>query len=187
MQPLHSGIISIPGSLKTWTWKPSPTLPSQITENHWIVIKVGSRRLPKSTLKSIKTDIWASVCPLGVPLDPMECSVTLSGVYCLNPDSSWVPLKNHHISSLSPGPLKIKKTCSHGDQKTSKCDLNLSLRIPNSWISGKSEIIQNTMFLYGYSTCNHCTLASFPSLDHQKHGPGTCLPFCHPKSQKVTK
>ena len=70
MQPLHSGIISIPGSLKTWTWKPSPTLPSQITENHKIVPKVGPKRLPKSTLKSIKVDIWASVCPLGVPLDP---------------------------------------------------------------------------------------------------------------------
>ena len=70
MQPLHSGIISIPGSPKTWTWKLSPILPPQITENHQFVTKVGPRRLPKSTLKSIKTDIWASVCPLGVPLDP---------------------------------------------------------------------------------------------------------------------
>ena len=70
MQPLHSGIISIPGSLKTWTWKPSPTLPSQITENHKIVPKVDPKRVPKSILKSIKVDIWASVCPLGVPLDP---------------------------------------------------------------------------------------------------------------------
>ena len=70
MQPLHSGIISIPGSPKKWTWKLSPILPPQITENHQIVPKVGPRRLPKSTLKSIKTDIWASVCPLGVPLDP---------------------------------------------------------------------------------------------------------------------
>ena len=70
MQPLHSSIISIPGSLKTWTWKPSPTLPSQITENHKIVPKVGPKRFPKSILKSIKVNIWASVCPLGVPLDP---------------------------------------------------------------------------------------------------------------------
>ena len=70
MQPLHSGIISIPGSPKTWTWKLSPTLASKIPENHKIVPKVGPRRLPKSTLKSIKMDIWASVCPLGVPLDP---------------------------------------------------------------------------------------------------------------------
>ena len=54
----------------TWTWKLSPALPPRITENHKIVPKVGPRRLPKSTLKSIKTAIWASVGPLGAPLDP---------------------------------------------------------------------------------------------------------------------
>ena len=70
MQPLHSGIISIPGSPKTWTWKLSSILQPQITENHKIVPKMDPRRLSKSTLKSIKTDIWATVCPLGVPLDP---------------------------------------------------------------------------------------------------------------------
>ena len=70
MQPLHSGIISIPGSQKTWTWKLSSILQSQITENHKIMPKMDARRLSKSTLKSIKTDIWATVCPLGVPLDP---------------------------------------------------------------------------------------------------------------------
>ena len=70
MQPLHSGIISIPGSLKTWTWNLSPILPPQITENRKIVPKVGPRRLPKSTLKSIRVNIWASVCPFGAPLDP---------------------------------------------------------------------------------------------------------------------
>ena len=70
MQPLHSGIISIPGSLKTWTWKLSPILASQITENHKKVSKVGSRCLPKFTLKSIKMNIWPPVCPLGVLLDP---------------------------------------------------------------------------------------------------------------------
>ena len=70
MQPLHSAIISIPGSPKTWTWKLSPILPPQITENRKIVPKVGPRRLPKFNLKSLKMDIWASVCPLGVPLDP---------------------------------------------------------------------------------------------------------------------
>ena len=32
--------------------------------------KVGPGRLPESEKKSIKTDIWASVCPLGVPLQP---------------------------------------------------------------------------------------------------------------------
>ena len=71
IQPLHSGIISIPGSPKRWTWKLSPTLTSQITDNHPIVSKLGPRRLPKWTLKSIKIEIWPSVCPLGAPLDPM--------------------------------------------------------------------------------------------------------------------
>ena len=71
IQPLHSGIISIPGSPKRWTWKLPPTSTSQITENHPIVPKVGPRRLPKCILKSIKIDIWPSVCPLAVPLDAM--------------------------------------------------------------------------------------------------------------------
>ena len=44
---------------------------SQIIENHPIVPKVGPRRLPKWNLKSIKIDIWPSMCPLGAPLDPM--------------------------------------------------------------------------------------------------------------------
>ena len=70
MQPLHSGITSIPGSPKTWTWKLSSILQPQITENHKIVPKMDPSRLSKSTLKSIKTNIWATVCPLGVPLDP---------------------------------------------------------------------------------------------------------------------
>ena len=71
IQPLNSRILSIPGSPNRWTWKLSPTLTSQITENHPIVFKVGPRRLPKWTLKSIKMDIWPSMCPLGAPLDPM--------------------------------------------------------------------------------------------------------------------
>jgi hypothetical protein len=48
----------------------SPILPPQITENHQIVPKVGPRSSPKYTLKWIKVDISASVCPLDVPLDP---------------------------------------------------------------------------------------------------------------------
>ena len=63
IQPLHSGIISIPGSPKRWTWKLSPTLTSQITENHVIVPKVGPRMLQKCTLESIKIDTWPSVSP----------------------------------------------------------------------------------------------------------------------------
>ena len=61
IQSLHSGIISIRGARKTWTWKLSPSSPPQITENQKIVSKVCSRRLPKSVQKSSKTDIWPSV------------------------------------------------------------------------------------------------------------------------------
>ena len=70
IQSLHSGIISIRGAPKTWTWKLSPSSSPQITENHKIVPKVCSRRVPKSDQKSLKTDIWASVWPFGVSLDP---------------------------------------------------------------------------------------------------------------------
>ena len=65
MQPLQSGIISIPGSLKTWTWKLSPILASQITENHKKVSKVGPRRLPKCTLKSVDPLVAVSRTSLG--------------------------------------------------------------------------------------------------------------------------
>ena len=71
IQPLHSGNISFPGSPKRWTWKLSPNLTLQITENHPTVPKVGPRRLPKWIQKSIQIDIWPSMCPLGAPLDPM--------------------------------------------------------------------------------------------------------------------
>ena len=91
MQPSGSSIISIPGSLKTWTWKLSPILASPITKNHKKVSKVGPRRLPKCTLKSIKIDIWASVCPLGVPLDhritKMMFQVPKMEPQCLQNDS----------------------------------------------------------------------------------------------------
>ena len=84
MQPSGSSIVSIPGSLKTWTWKLSPILASQITENHKKVSKVGPRRLPKCILKSIKIDIWTSVCPLGVPLD-LRITKMLSQVVKMEP------------------------------------------------------------------------------------------------------
>ena len=70
MQPLHSGIIFLPRSSKTWTWKQSPLLPPKITENHKNVCKLGPRRLPKSTLKSIKLDL-RNLCVLKcLLLDP---------------------------------------------------------------------------------------------------------------------
>ena len=70
MQPLYSSIMSIPGSPKTWIWKLSPILAPKSQKNHKIIPKVGPRRHPKSTPKSIKIDSWASVCLFGPPLGP---------------------------------------------------------------------------------------------------------------------
>ena len=70
MQPLQSGIISIPGSLKTWTWNQSPILAPKITENSQKGTESGSQEPPKMTLKSIKMHTWTSKCLLGDPLDP---------------------------------------------------------------------------------------------------------------------
>ena len=93
MQPLDSSAISTSGSSKTWTWKLSATLVPQIREHHKQVSKVGSRRIPKCTLKSIQIDIWASVCPLGVPLDPritkMMSQVPKMEPQGLQNDSFW--------------------------------------------------------------------------------------------------
>ena len=70
MQPLQSGIISIPGSPKTWTWNQSPILAPQITEKSQKGTQSRSQELPKMTLKSIKMYTWTSKCLLGDPLDP---------------------------------------------------------------------------------------------------------------------
>ena len=66
----ENNIISIPGSLKTWTWNQSSILPFKSQKNQKIMLKLGPRRHPKSTLKSIRMDIWASESPLGAPLGP---------------------------------------------------------------------------------------------------------------------
>ena len=70
MQPLQSGIISIPGSLKTRTWKQSPILAPKITEKSEKGTQSGSQEPPKMSLKSIKMHTWTSKCLLGDPLDP---------------------------------------------------------------------------------------------------------------------
>ena len=79
MQPPHSGNISTPGSAETWTWKLSPTLASKILEKWQNVSKMGPKRLPKSTKKSIKTDTWTSSCLLGVPVDPWITKMITQG------------------------------------------------------------------------------------------------------------
>ena len=79
---IASSIISIPWTPKSWTWKLFSFLSSQITENQENVPKVGPERLPKFQKKSIKikTDIWSSVCPLGVPLDPRITKIVSKGL-----------------------------------------------------------------------------------------------------------
>jgi hypothetical protein len=49
------------------------------------------------------------------------------------------------------------------------------------------ESLKTHGFYTSYDTFSHCILASFPSAEHQKHGPGNFCPVRHPKSQKITK
>ena len=70
MKSLHSGIIAVPGSPKTWTWNQSPILAPKITENSQKGAQSGSQETPKMTVKAQKMQTWTSKCLLGDPLDP---------------------------------------------------------------------------------------------------------------------
>ena len=70
MQPLQSGIISIPGSPKTRTWKQSPIWAPQMTEKSQKGAKTEPQETPKMSLKSLKMHTCTSKCLLGDPLDP---------------------------------------------------------------------------------------------------------------------
>ena len=70
MQHLHSGITSIPGSQKTWTWNQSPILAPQIRLKSQKGAQSGLQETSKMILKSIKMQTWTSKCLLGDPLDP---------------------------------------------------------------------------------------------------------------------
>ena len=70
MQPLQSGIISIPGSPKTWTWNQSPILAPKITDISQKGTQSESQKPPRMTLKFIKMHTWIPKCLLGDPLDP---------------------------------------------------------------------------------------------------------------------
>ena len=114
MQALHCGIISIPGSPKPWTWKLPPIPPTQITENLQIVSKVGSTRLAKSSLKSIKTDIWAPVCPLGVLLAP-EITKTVSQVPKIEPEGIQNDEFEHKKRPIAAINLSAAASCQGED------------------------------------------------------------------------
>ena len=97
-----------------------------------------------------------------------------------------IPEKSSNFKPV-PKTLKNQKKCPQGHQKSLKRHLKPA---PGHRFSEKVENVKslsNPCFYYVYSTYRHCILASFPSLDHQKHGPGTSLPFWHPKSQKNHK
>ena len=74
--------------------------------------------------------------------------------------------------------------CPPDHQKVTKTSPKTILRDTKSVKKWKNWNVSKTRCFYCvYSTYRHCILASFPSLDHQKHGPGHCLPFGHTKSQ----
>ena len=73
-----------PWIAKTWTWKLSPIFPPHITENRNFCLENVSQETPRIQSKIDKNGYWASVCPLGVPLDP-RITKTLSQVPKKNP------------------------------------------------------------------------------------------------------
>ena len=77
MQRLQSGIISIPGSPKTWTWNQSPIL--ALTEKSQKGAQSGSQEAPKMTLKSIQMDTWTSRRLLGIPGYPWITKMVTQG------------------------------------------------------------------------------------------------------------
>ena len=72
MQPLHSGIISIPGSPKTWTWKLSPILPPQITEKSPNCAPSGSQEAPQIDPKIDKNGHLGLSVSIGCPPGPQD-------------------------------------------------------------------------------------------------------------------
>ena len=88
---------------------------------------------------------------------------------------------------MSLRPYKIRKS----DPKATK-------RLPNETPShpsghktceqvGKVKPFNKLSAYFSYSTCSHQIQAAFLSLDHQKHGPGNCLPLWHPQSENNHK
>ena len=70
MQPLQSGVISIPEPPKTWTWNQSPILGPKITPKSENGAQSDSQGTPKIILNPLKIYTWTSKCPLGDPLNP---------------------------------------------------------------------------------------------------------------------
>ena len=72
MQLLHSSIISIPGSPKTWTWKLSPILPPQITEKSRNCTQSTSQEAPKIHPRIDKNGNLGLSVSIGCPPGPQD-------------------------------------------------------------------------------------------------------------------
>ena len=113
---------------------------------------------------------------------PRDNRLTLARGWYLDPGAPTAPLKNHHILNLSPGLSEIRKS----SPRVTKRQQNVGQsQPPGHQISEEVKKVKSPKthsFYTGCSACSHCIPASFPSLDHQNHGPGNCFPFCHPRS-----
>ena len=84
------------------------------------------------------------------------------------------PRKSEKVSPRPPTDIKmIPKT------------IPPAIKLVNKW--KKWNHSRNIVFYHSLSTYSQCILASFPSLDHQKHEPGHSLPFWYPNHRKTTK
>ena len=95
--------------------------------------------------------------------------------------------KIHQNSNLFPGPSQTIQTGLRAPKTIQNDTQNPPSGHQISESVEKVKPLKNDSFYNGLSTYSHSILASFPSQDHQKHGPGHCLPFWYPKSQKNNK
>ena len=70
IQSLHSGIISIPGAQKTWTWKLSPSSPPQITENKKKCAQSMLQEAPQIQSQIVKNGYLGISVAIGCPPGP---------------------------------------------------------------------------------------------------------------------
>ena len=95
-------------------------------------------------------------------------------------------VSRHHVKSLqiqiSFQYLKNQKMLPPGHQQVSKWHLKPFLWHQIAESVKKVKSFKNHCIYSGLGTSSLWILASFPSLDHQKEGPGNCLPLWPPKS-----
>ena len=110
---------------------------------------------------------------------PPDKHVTLHLVYPLKPGEVQGAQSWSCPQSRVRYPLKSKPP---KDTKMTPEIIPQSTKFLNKW--KKRDHSKTSAFANGYSTYSTCILASFLSLDHQKHEPGNRLPPWHPESEK---